>query len=417
MKNLIPLPSENIYEEKSQEFFNSKLAKRLQDKYTPKPFEETYKPVYLIALIASYCCNLFSILTASTFVLSYLLSIFIEVPYPMVWAILFTGIVLIGIEALQRMLAPEFFKNLLQYGFRVSSLVMVTIIVTLSGASVFFSYSGGFDVVGKLLSPPIYQAPTLLDVEGIKEEYKTLIAEAGNDAESYKASKLYLGRLSDIHAKAYKQFLDKKASLQSLMITKIDKAEGKNEALLSDTKEKHEEALRIHEASLQVKGGGLASFAIIAQILFFISIFFIEFFDYKTASQYALMGNPSDSAKKPKRILPSNTPEAIKKPVPEVIKSPLTRNQIGFKTSDSKQPKTQLKQEKTHIKTIVIDNTKTIEHNGKHYTMDGVNNFIRIYQKRVAEAQTKGNDNLIESREETLQYWHGRKEELLNKMK
>ena len=414
MKNLIQLPSDNVYEEKSQEFFNSKLAKRLQDKYTPKPFEETYKPVYWIALIASYCCNLFSILTASTFVFSYLLSIFLELPEPIVWASLFTGILLVGIESLQRLLTPQFFKGLLQYGFKFNSLVMVTIIVTLSLASIFFSYSGGFDVVKKLLSPPTYQTPILIDIEGIKAEYKNLVFEAGKDAESYKASKLYLGRLSDIHAKAYKGLLDKKASLQAAMITKINEAEAKNEALLTEAKEKHEEALKVHEESLQVKGGGLASFAIIAQILFFISIFFMEFFDYKTASQYALMGSPSGDRRKPKKVVKI---KASKTPIPEVIKSPIIRQQIGFKTNTPKQAENKLKQGKTHIKTVVIDNTKTIEHNGKHYTMDGVNNFIRIYQKRVNEAHTKGDLNLVKSREDTLQYWNGRKEELLNKMK
>jgi len=256
MKNPIQIPSQNIYEEKSKEFFKSKLAQRLQMKYTPKPFEETYKPVYSIAFIASYLCNLFSILTASTFVFSYLLSIFMDIPYPMAWASLFTGILLVGIEALQRFLTPEFFKGILQYGFRISSIVLVTIIVTLSSASLFFSYSGGFDVVDKLIAPPQYEEPTLISIQSIRDDYKPLIEEAGRDAESYKTSKLYLGRLSDSNAKVYKQLLEKKATLQTAMLTKINDAEVKNEALLSSSKGEHEEALLKHEISLQVKGGG-----------------------------------------------------------------------------------------------------------------------------------------------------------------
>jgi len=146
----------------------------------------------------------------------------------------------------------------------------------------------------------------------------------------------------------------------------------------------------------------------------------MEFFDYKTASQYAGISSPSNggfSEQKGKEeafqvegFQPSEIPPS------EANGSHILRNQIGFKTNPHKQSKSLLEQEKTDIKTIVIDDRKTILHNGKYYTLEGVNNFINIYQNRVKGALQKGRSDLANSREETLKYWQGRKEELLTKM-
>ena len=414
MNNSIQVPSENVYDEKSKEFFNSKLAQRLQQKYNPKPFEDTYKPVYTISKIISYFCNLFSILSASTFLFSYLVSIFLEIPYPYIWASIFAGTLLISIEVLQRILLPEFLKTLFQYGFKVSSLVLLTIILLLSALSLHLSYSGGFDVINKLLSPPTYQAPILADTEVVKKEYNELILNADKDAEAYKSSKLYLGRLSDIHAKAYKELLTVKATLQTAMLDKINNLEAKNETLLATSKAEYKEALKTHENKLVSKGSGMASFAIFSQVLFFFSILFMEYFDYRTAAQYAFLGNIANSVSSELPITKTPYNFNIKSNVIATQANVITPTSTN-KPSVKKQPKTKLKQEQTATKTIFVEDKKTIEHNGKYYTLEGVNNFINIYQKRVADANKKNNVPLANSRKETLKYWLERKSELLNK--
>ena len=58
----------------------------------------------------------------------------------------------------------------------------------------------------------------------------------------------------------------------------------------------------------------------------------------------------------------------------------------------------------------------TIEHKGRHYTMRDINSFVTTYERRAAEARKRGNDTALKSREEALQYWKGRREELLRKM-
>jgi predicted PurR-regulated permease PerM len=406
MQNFIELPTSNEFEEKSKSFYQSKLAERLKKKFEPKPFEETYKPVYWISFVTSYFCNLFSILTASTFVFSYLFSIFTKLPYPVIWAGLFSGILLVLIEALQRILAPNLFKGVLQYGFKASSMVLVTIIVTLSGLSIFFSYNGGFDVVDKLTKAPTIEEPVLQDVEAIRQEYKALINGASNDAHEFKKAKEWKGRLSDRNAKIYKELLDEKANLQSQMIDKINTTEALNREAQTNAKEDYQKALESHLNSIQAKGGGLAKFTIIAQIGFFLSIFFMEFFDYKTASQYAK-----------NLINDSKQTTAFNLPKVENGSSnglPVSRALMGFHSGHEKQGGNVLQQKgSSKTKTIFLKDKHTIEHKGKRYTLKDVNNFINIYEKRVKESMKKGKMDLASSRKKTLLYWEGRKKELM----
>lgn len=62
---------------------------------------------------------------------------------------------------------------------------------------------------------------------------------------------------------------------------------------------------------------------------------------------------------------------------------------IGFKTDYSKQGVSELKQRGQGKTKTVYKDRHTIDHNGKRYTLKGVNNFIGIYSKRVDLAETK----------------------------
>lgn len=238
MKNL-RLNSSNVFEEKSKEFYESKLSERLSKKFTPKPFEVRFKGVYTISLFTSYLCNLFSILTASSFVFTYLFAVVSELPYPLLISVILTGSLLIIIEALQRDLSPLLFRNTLQYGFKKGSLILVFFILSLSSISIYFSYSGGYDLPELLSTPPTYSSPTLSNIDNIKSEYRELIVEAGKDAKEYKKRKLYRGRLSDKHAKVYKELLDKKSALQNAMLAKVDSSEELNRADIEKAKSTH----------------------------------------------------------------------------------------------------------------------------------------------------------------------------------
>lgn len=407
MQNLL-LPSSNIFEEKAQNFENTKLSKRLTNKYKPKPFESKYKRIFYISLFTSYLCNLFSILTASTFVFTYIFSIVTELPYPVIIASVFTLAVLVIIETLQRSLSPQFFKGILQYGYKLGSTVLVVFILSLSSLSVYFSYSGGYDLVNTLSTPPILSEPKLNDIGSTRAEYKTLIAEAGKDAENYKQSKLWRGRLSDNNAKVYRELLGKKNKLQTAMLSKINKLEDLNLKATATAQSNYRSSLLSYEAQNITKGGGLAKFTIIAQAIFFLSIFFMEFYDYRTATQYALV--PGSTTLSSPQI---NSPLLAQ--MPPIVNNTLeTKNRppIGFKTDVEPNKKTQSRQ---IVNTKTATDKHTIEHNGKRYSLKEVNNFVQIYQKRYLKAMEEDKTEVAENRGEKLRYWLDKRKFLLTK--
>ena len=435
MKNLVLNPH-NVYEEKSKEFLNSKLADRLREKYRAKPFEEEYKPLYYVALIVSYLCNGFSILTASTYVFSYLLSIFLEIPSPNLLAGAVTFLVLVLVEALQRFLYPKLFKNGLQYGFKLSLFSLLLVIAAISHLSILASYNGGFDVVKVVSSPPIYSAPSLYDIEEAKQDFNKMIAEAGAGAETYKKTRLYLGRLSNVDGREYKKLLSVKTDLQNKKLAKISSLEAFNREKVEKAGLKHLEELREYSSSIESKGGGLAGVAIAAQLIFFLAIFFLEYYDYKTSTQYAIIETVSPP-------LPPEQKEVGFKSYQQSNNNyengAYNRTQIGFNNSSKgithQQPKKLLEQNNTTpttiTKTVYQRDKKTIKHTDKktgktkYYTLSQVNNFIKVYEGRVAETleqieRLKAGSKPIAVKEETLkdrraalQYWEGRREELL----
>jgi len=435
MKNLVLNPH-NVYEEKSKEFLNSKLADRLREKYRAKPFEEEYKPLYYVALIVSYLCNGFSILTASTYVFSYLLSIFLEIPSPNLLAGAVTFLVLVLVEALQRFLYPKLFKYGLEYGFKLSLFSLLLVIAAISPLSILASYNGGFDVVKLVSSPPIYSAPSLYDIEEAKQDFNKMIAEAGAGAETYKKTRLYLGRLSNVDGREYKKLLSVKTDLQNKKLAKISSLEAFNREKVEKAGLKHLEELREYSSSIESKGGGLAGVAIAAQLIFFLAIFFLEYYDYKTSTQYAIIETVSPP-------LPPEQKEVGFKSYQQSNNNyengAYNRTQIGFNNSSKgithQQPKKLLEQNNTTpttiTKTVYQRDKKTIKHTDKktgktkYYTLSQVNNFIKVYEGRVAETleqieRLKAGSKPIAVKEETLkdrraalQYWEGRREELL----
>ncbi len=401
MKKII-LSTSNVYEEKAKEFSKTKLSKRLEKKYKPKPYEEQYKPIYLLSLISSYLCNVFSIVTASTFVFTYLVSIVEELPYPFIIASVFTLTLLVMIEALQRFLAPTLFKSVLQYGFKSYYIVLILAIVGASSISVFFSYNGGFDIVTNFTNEPQYTEPQLKNIAELKEEYRVLFLEKEEKIKEYKNSKKYRNSkgelLYNIVQKTIPNLEKEKGELQLQQIAKISEYESFNEKKTTKAKEEYKSSLEGYLSANKSKGGGLSIASIIAQLLFFISIFFTEFYDYRTASQYATIEEhiDIDSQNLNNRLPTTEEP---------------THNSLLEPTkTEEASPKT------------VYKNKYTIEHickntgKKKYYTLSQVNNFLKVYKDRITTAKEKGREELLEARGKSLNYWKGKQEELLLKM-
>ena len=288
MQKRIELPDHNVFEEKSKQFLESKHAQRLQNKYESKPYEEKYKLIYYITKIGSWFCNSISALTASTWVFTYVISLFKDLPYPSVIATFFTGIVLIALELLQRFLSGTFFKDSIQYGFKSALLGVLAGMIIIAGVSITFSYSGSFDFLYTVTSPPTYQAPNLLNIEEVKGRYQDLVNTADKTAQNYYNRRKYKGRIATEDAAKYQEYLDKGLAYRDSLNKAVLVTEEKNDKTIEKSKKEYEEALQAYNNKANQQGNGLAVLSVIAILLFYLCMWYQEYYDFKTASQYAI---------------------------------------------------------------------------------------------------------------------------------
>lgn len=468
------LPENNVFEEKARTFFKSKRARQLQRKYQVKPFDERFSILYYCSIVVSYFANGLSALTASTWVFTYVYSIVKELPYPSVHAGFWTGILLLLLELLQRFLATDFFKTRLQFGYtpntRRTLNAMLLCMILLSGISIISSSLGGFDLVDLVTSKPMYETPTLENRKEVEQRYTKLVNQAKDEAEDYKQRKLYMGRLSDKHARHYRNLLDRKNNLADSLLVALNRVDAENKKRTTAAKKEFMTVLSVHENEIENRGTGLAGATIFFIGLFFISIWFREYYDYRTALLYA---QHSPSPTPPQKSEGNNEislpkinknqdielfkqlemlQKKIEKLEEEKAKTTFTdltnidnnglqngqshKNindttlPIGFFSREErqeqqqnlfKQPQEVFKQ--TFVQNEVIYHDKyTVAHKDlktgeiKHLNLDSINNRIGIYQTRIQEAKQIEDKKVLKRREKRLTYWQGRKDELLSKI-
>jgi len=310
-------------------------------------------------------CNIVSILSAFAFIYAFTFSIVAELPSPALVATVVGISVLVLLELLQRALVPEFFKGILQ---------------------IWFSYSGSFDTVEQLTEAPKKEKVKLYNISKVSSEYNLKILKAQKIADDFiKAHPYHITKHSKLLARV--DWLEKQKSKE------VQRKEAKNEKLENEAKANFTTALLDYETTNKTKGFGLGKLTVFTQIIFFVCLFFLELFDYKTFTQYADLetGNtPVNNGGNRETVRETITPKTLK-----IDSKGNSRNKIGFS-------------QKQQFQTGV----KTIQYKGKHLTLKDVNNRINIYKNRLEESEKEGRRETAERRAEVLEFWEIKKIEL-----
>jgi len=456
----IQVPDHNVFEEKSKAFYESQKAKQLQKKYQPSPFEEEHKPLYYLAQVVSYLANIVSVITASTWLFTYIFSIIQELPSPTTIATLVTGALLIILEVLQRILGVKFFKNLLQFNKTlIGSLIMMFF---LGGTSFILSFNGSFDFIKTVTSPPLYQAPELVNIESIRKQHQTFVDDAEKIATDYYNSRKYKNRIATEDAEKYQEYLDKKIEYQDKLLTAVSEGETKNESRILKTKEEHKQALTKYDKANNAKGWGLGGISIISIALFYFCLWYIEYYDFKTVTQYGVLvtkagnetadikeiegGNNSIDYEKMMQLLveqnkeiedfkknPSPTPpegeKENKKNGHEISANNALQLPIGF-FSEGQRKEQAKKLYIQHIQAYIQELEKvnkyhfdkhTIQHRNfktgllEHLDFGTVNNRVGIYLLKIQKSIRQENPKTLVNQYQKLSYWVGKRGEFLNK--
>jgi hypothetical protein len=440
MKKLT-VSSVNPYEEQAKKFSQTKQAQRLQKKYQPRPFEERYKVFYYLSLIFSFACNLFSVLTAATFLYFLILGAVGELPYPSLIAGGITAAFLFGLEFIIRQLFSTSVGLSLLLGWNGERAGSLLLVFLLSALSVFFSFKGGYRLPEALSTPPAYEEPTLEPLEALEGRYGVLIAEKEEKLQDYKTNDRYRTRSGSIAYNVKQKLIpaleQEKSRLQAELLQRLEEARGRNELATAKAESTWEGELFSYGEENEQQGASLGAMAIALQLFLYCFLFFCEYYDYRTAKQYATWeeGPKRRALTDEEKWEEAPEEEELQKPSPIRSKhlngnsrqptqngaptASLTASRpIGYKQYPGT-AKDKLEQAPTapevRTVTIVKQDRKTIAHTNlktgevKHYTLSQVNNFVKVYEKRLQEATTP-------QREETLAYWLSRKEELLQKL-
>jgi hypothetical protein len=433
MKNLT-VSSSNHYEEQAKNFSQTKQATRLQKKYQPRPFEERYKAPYYLSLIGSFVCNIFSVLTAATFLYFLILGAVGELPYPSIIAGVITGGFLFGLEYIIRSLFSSSVGLSLLLGWNGERAGSLLVVFLLSALSVFFSFKGGYKLPEALSTPPAMEEPALESLEALESRYGGLIAEKEEKLQDYKTNTRYRTRSGQLAYNVKQKLIPaleiEQSRLQAELLLRLEEARQRNTEKTSKAEQTWEGELLSYQSETEQQGASLGALAIALQLFLYCFLFFCEFYDYKTAKQYAIWEDEG-----PKRPALQESEKWEEAPTDNRSSLPKKKNgyslngsqkgaptasltasrPIGFKQYQEQAPN-KLEQALTastvRTVTIVKQDRKTIAHTNpktgevKHYTLSQVNNFVKVYERRLQEATTA-------QREKSLAYWRSRKEELL----
>lgn len=427
----ISISGENPYDARAQQFAHSRLFRRLQDKYAPKPFEETFAPMFYLSLAVSYLANGLSILTGFAWLFDYVYALIARLSYAAQISGILALVLLLILEAFQRFVGLHFFRTSFQYGFSgpyASRLYgMLAGMILAAGVSVYISYYGGFQFMEFASKAPQREAPALEDVAALEAGYHKLIASSEREADLYRRSKLYRNRLSDQHAARYRELLQEKNRLVEEMLRRKTEAESRNRKKEAEAEQRFQTAQAGYEAGLRRKGVNLGHFTICFILLLHLCLWYMEYFDFRTASQYALKLAPA-SAGSPSPTPPPSSQAAgaqgqINGHAPEAGGPGARPVILGFRHPPAEvAPPAAL----GHVSTPIPEREDiyTILHYDfntgapKRYGIKDIDNFIADYELRLREAQEQGKkESVVRNRHNRLSYWQSRRQELEAKIR
>lgn len=267
-----------------------KLNTFLSTKYQDRPFEQRNAGWRLLALCTSFGAHGITILASASFVFSWLAGVFSGVPYPAALAALTTGIVLFGVEYAKRKAIRGGWFDYYDPGFDMQEGFMqagrLVFIAALLGLDLFFAWNGSFDLVRQVNNEPVYMAPALTDNAVITGHYKPLITQAEKEAESFKKSATYLGKLSDRDRRTYNNLLQRRADLVTEMNFRLSQNDSTNAATTAAALADFDKAKQEHAATMENKGHGLAVISFFMFPLLILCLWYLEFFDFQVWMQY-----------------------------------------------------------------------------------------------------------------------------------
>jgi hypothetical protein len=303
--NSLSIKSSNEYQIAYQQFLNTRLAQRLKDKFSVKPFHTRYGLLNVLAKGISYGLHVFGAATAFTCVFLFLHQLLQN----SLWAGIFTTVFLFGLEVFKRLMIPDFCKNALQ--FRRVNWLKLSVIAALTTLSIALSYSGA-TATTELLPPSVF----LTNIDSVKQSYQTRIATLENRLTDINQTQSRRGRLTTEGQASYKILTEQIALIESEMSQNVRSLSSEN--TVRSVQHGRKTAINAHYWGL---------FTLVLDLSLIGLLYFMEYYDFRSFGEFAQIndeGTPQYWQQKQPSKLPQNTNEAA-----------VTTEQIGGVATES----------------------------------------------------------------------------------
>jgi hypothetical protein len=264
------IPTENQYQNAYEDFLDTTLFSRLQEKFVVKPFYLRYKLLRSVILTASYGINFFSAATAFTCVFVFANTLLQNSLLSGVFGASF----LVLLEMFKRLMIPEFCKNILQ--FRQINWLKAVVIVLLMSISVALSYFGAKDSI-LLFTPKV----ELTNVEDAKKDHKKRIITLEKRLGEIRKTQSWQGTLTPKGQKAYNSVTEQASKIEADMLQNANRITLKNDELSVKHNEK-----TFNNASV------FSVFTLFLDLSLIGLLFFCEYYDYRSFVEFAQKGTP-----------------------------------------------------------------------------------------------------------------------------
>lgn len=254
-----PLESKNLFKENYTSFMQTRLAKRLYDKYTPRPFYLEYKSLRATTLFASYCFNFFSMATACILVYFFVLKM-----VPWKWVAIVATILFLGLlEITKRTISKAVFHEWFTKSNLNSPLVLLAIVLT--AMSILSSYFGSKQLVA-IITPPI----TIVSNDTTTQLLRNRIDVLTIQIEA--ARKTKRRGVTTIASQRTIESLTQQASALEMELLRRTQAK----------EEKEERTRNVHNAQTAKSATIFALVTLLLELFFLLCSWYLEYYDFRS---------------------------------------------------------------------------------------------------------------------------------------
>lgn len=412
--------------------------KKLKRRYEDKPFPERNAFFYFLALGFGWASNVLSAATEAAKVYVFIIGICSSVIFGNELSVFITILVLIGIELTHRGFARSYFKAWWKNGGHTpkqnSNLAGMVIIGLFS---CFLSFTGGFDFLKVALDPPQQQKVDEISLQDINKAITPLVEKAENQANEYRETRLWRGRLSNKDATEWKKLIKKKEAREDSLLAVLTRLPYLNIEAKEKALEQFEQEQAIYKMEIQNKGFGLGFITIIAILTMYLCIWFEEKYLKKTEEYLELELNSvnispnftSSPTLSPSQNLENDLKDKIFHLENQI--NILRRKPVLVDIDDFKPDIPEIETEKSLLDVAThcneekedIDDLYTILHyrftDGKpvRLTQDRVNWYVKHYKSQLDKATELKEIDSIENFKNKLDYWQNKQKELEQKLR